>query len=554
MNRPYRAVLFIKGTQLLRRLKKPGKRYNTPYMNNKMRVSVVVPPFHDFYFSPLRFSALGARTVAGLLEKANCRSSLLVFPLMRKKVLPVPEELSYLKEYIIPGERGKLSFFTQYHRFGPSPRQCAEMVLAEKPEIVFISCFAFAYASGTVDFIKCLKNLKPDLLIAAGGAGVSAYPEFFFKNTPVDFIFTGEAEISLPPFIRKFKAGYSSFTDIPNFYRRDSFGITAPDRHLQTSGCDLLFITGATAQSPESVSISTSISRGCPKKCRFCSNFLCHGDTFRKIPITKLIPELSKLPKNIKIDLNFEDDNLLTDQDYFFEVLSNLKSIRPEINFLCENGIDYTLLNEKNIGRLIDFGLKQFNLSIGSINTRLLNNENRPYRFSGYENVLDILDKAGIPSVTYFICGLEGDSARNTANTLLYLADKPTTVGISLFYAVPGIPGFEDREIFLAKSPRLCTGSSAYPWTGSLSTSELITAFRLARFINLVKNPVKKNTEIVLIDKIIREKSLFTYIRKNKKQVIAPVPGMDKDFLDYFFNKADPCKFHDIQDHLNIVP
>ena len=118
-----------------------------------------------------------------------------------------------------------------------------------------------------------------------------------------------------------------------------------------------------------------------------------------------------------------------------------------------------------------------------------------------------------IPSVTYFICGLEDDTVETVARNLAFLHSQPTVSGISLFYGIPGLSGLGPDDLFENISPRCCAGSSAYPWCRSLSTETLVTAFRLSRLVNLLKETSRDESEERLVRRILKERRLYTLER-----------------------------------------
>ena len=161
-------------------------------------------------------------------------------------------------------------------------------------------------------------------------------------------------------------------------------------------------------------------------------------------------------------------------------------------SFLLENGIDYTLLTEKLLEKLIKLGLRKINFSLASSSENILQKENRILNLSRFESLVSMAYEYKIPVTTYFICGFKNETAETVAENLAYLFNIRTELGISMFYAVPGLSGFEDRTVF--RHPALSAGSSAYPWNRSLTTETLITAFRISRFINCCRNNLVKNS------------------------------------------------------------
>jgi anaerobic magnesium-protoporphyrin IX monomethyl ester cyclase len=273
------------------------------------------------------------------------------------------------------------------------------------------------------------------------------------------------------------------------------------------------------------------LTRGCPYRCLFCANHLTHGREFRKIPVQDVLSLLEQIGIT-DFHLNLEDDNLLANTYYFCDFLDSYHSRFPEATLSAENGLDYRLLTPPLISRMIESGFTRFNLSMASSDSRILTNQNRKGEQEQLSDVLYLLEQKKIPAVTYFICGLEGDSIETVSRNLLFLAAHPTEIGISPFYAVPGLPGFEQPgENGLPGLPALYCGSSVWPWNGNLSTAQLITAFRLSRFINLLKSPDRVLWP-ELIQKTIETKRLHTIRGTKARKTILEVPLMDTEMSE----------------------
>ncbi len=502
-----------------------------------MRISIAAPPVRDLYFSPGRNSALGLITVSRILERMGHSVHVLNCPgeyLSGTRIPPLPET-SHLAPYFIQGERGPVSFFTGYRRFGPGFSQCAERILDFSPDIILISSFAWAYADDTVELIRVLRDTGTELIIGAGGAGISAFPEYFLENG-ADFAIAGEGEPVMKHLISEMEKQRPDFSNIPNCYYKDAGKIIPPETEVSAEEKDLDFIWNITGKAGDRVFISTSLSRGCPRRCRFCSNFITHGRRFRKVPLEKIRKGIKSFPGFNHTVINFEDDNLSYDPDYLFRVLDIFASALPGVSFMAENGMDYSFLDESIVGELAKYGFRQFNLSIGTLNTAGAAAENRHLILDRYERVLDAAKKFSIPAVTYFICGLERDSPESVAETMKYLAALPTLSGISPFYPVPGIPGFTSKKLFRDHSPSLCRGASFYPWNNTLTTAQMVTAFRLSRFINLKKKGNKTDFEKNLIERTELTGKIHTAVRKDRRNIIIPVPLTDKSMVENFFS------------------
>ena len=514
-----------------------------------MNAVIAVSPIRDFYFTPHRFSALGPTIVRSILEEQGCEAQVLLFPLQAKKPsrIEIPPHLGHLEPHIVPDEAASFSYFTSYHRFGPAFEDCAAIVQSYSPDLVFLSCFAFCYADDTIELAQHVKRLCPGSRIIAGGAGVSCYPEYFLEEgteTGIDFAVRGEAEVSLRILLGALRTPAShSLADVPNLMWRDGKTIISSQVNAFTDSEEIHPAIVTTMETKKRVYLSTSLTRGCTRRCRFCSNHLTHGSQFRTLPFSRLVDLLLSSSSlgtvsGRQVVINFEDDNLLLDVDYFLRALGIFRERLPGVRFRAENGLDYTLLRPESVRQLVASGMEQFNLSLVSrFETILAKEQRRPFH-DRFEVVLRRLDECGTPAVSYFICGLEEDTRESIAETIAYLGALPTRIGISPFYAVPGLTGFRNRRMFLQGQSSRCAGSSAFPWHGSLTTETIVTAFRLCRLVNAVKRGELRVGEPHLLRRMRRENRLYTLTRTGT----AHVQQQDRELVRMCFERWPPSE------------
>ena len=518
-------------------------RTSRPLYNPPMKAVLVLPPFRDFYNSPGRLSALGLRSLEAVLEERGWETRMLLFPLLvpRGRTVPLPRELDYLKPYLIPGETGPLSWFTAYRQFGPDPEAAAEAVRDERPDLVLVSAFAWAYAEEARDTARSIRRLLPEAPLVLGGGACSVLPEYFARPDTADFLFVGEAEPGFRQFLEILESGRRPGPS-DGIHNLMFPGVPAPVR--ADSREQELHPVWARVSPSGAPRYATVLSRGCPRGCRFCSNRFTHGTRFRTVPEERILASLEELPREGELHVNFEDDNLLLQREAFLRILRTLKARNPRFRFSAENGMDYTLLSPEVLEELAGLGLSQLNLSLAAPRRETALRERRFLDWERFDRVIARAAVLGIPVIAYFICGLEGDSPTGTVEILAGLSARPVTLGISLYYPVPGlegIPGFGSPETFLSLPPRLCAGSSARPWTGALSTSEMLTAFRLARYANLRRRGAASPREQLLLDRCRETGRLYTLRRFRGAPELAEVPGMDREMtLSYFRLIRDP--------------
>jgi anaerobic magnesium-protoporphyrin IX monomethyl ester cyclase len=507
------------------------------------RAAVIVPPLSDFYFTSHRFSSLGAHIAKKLIDRQGITTSFFNFPLIKPRGTPqpLPSTLSYLEPFLIENEIGRTSFFTRFRRYGPDIQTCARMIADERPDICFFSVFAFAYADSALALADLVKKSLPDVPIVMGGGGPSSLPEYFLHGT-VYCVLTGEAEATLEPFLYEIQKPLPDLNIVPNLVWRENGSIRRSVINSITPGKDIEVVLQKTAQTFRLTTYSTSLSRGCPMNCSFCSSHFALGKPFRTPALDRVDNALSSIiidDNTLKKQLviNLEDDNLCADNSFLRTILTSIRTRFPGVEFIMENGIDYRFLTPEKITWLMSNGMKKFNLSLGSIDTDILRSKNRSCSFEQYEAILDLLDRHHLPSITYFICGFREDTVDTIARNLRYLAAKNTAIGISPFYAVPGIIGCTYPSLFKSGVASRCLGAACYPWNSSLSTETMVTTFRLARYINLTKDSNRTEIESQLIDKIEDTQSLHTLVREpgSKAVRVAEVERQDRKLVGRFF-------------------
>lgn len=514
-----------------------------------MRAIVAQPSVKDFYFTPHRAAALGAHRVAELLGEGG-DVVVMNLPLLtrRARSMPLPAEFSHLQPFVTPDEFGPTSFFPQFHRYGPRADEAAHLILAQEPDRVFISCFAFCYAAEAIDLAAALRRLRPELWVGIGGAGPSVWPEYFAaagsshgemgttgveiaptrggalptgaldRHGPLfDSVYVGEAE--------GLHVGLSAFR------KRTAAGSTIHGAGHRTP--IIRPVWAVVGENRQHVSVSMSVTRGCPERCGFCSNRLTHGPAFR-VPdwgqIEAALCEIARVAEGRTLRLNIEDDNILCAEGLLERIAEHLIASGVALSLTAENGLDYRLLDEAMVARLSKLGLRQLNLSLAIEEGPLERSQSRGTRLDHLAKVLDAAAIKGVDAVTYFICGLPGQSAGEVASILRLLRELPTRLGISLYYPVRGLPGSPGDGVLWKVHPRLTAGSSAYPWAG-LSTSQLVTAFRLARYINLEREADSRDTRFdTLKERIRRGGRLLTLIRRTPDPVRPP--GICEDLED----------------------
>ncbi|MCK5153424.1 MAG: cobalamin-dependent protein [Spirochaetales bacterium] len=325
--------------------------------NEPLKIILVQPSVEDFYFTPHRSSSLGLYTLAASWESKghSCQVINCTMEKSLKKQIKLPSSLNYLKPYLLKQNKDMkgTSWFSQYYRFGPSTEICVEKILDNNPDVIAVSCFAWSYSDNSRQLLQKLQEIRKksslSFLLIAGGPGVTVMPEYF--TSYADLIFIGEGEDAV--FTIEKMANIS--VEISDYPGRGKI------INLEYTG-ELPFVYNIRNRRNSRFTVSTIISRGCPKRCSFCANHLVFGRSLRKVSLLNLkqgmdslIDEITaknkKQQEKLRLHINFEDDNILFYKDYFLEILKYINGIckknEIDFSFTTENGMDYNLLDNK---------------------------------------------------------------------------------------------------------------------------------------------------------------------------------------------------------------
>ena len=170
---------------------------------------------------------------------------------------------------------------------------------------------------------------------------------------------------------------------------------------------------------------------------------------------------------------------------------------KREIELRAMNGLFPPSLDEEVIIAMKRAGFKTLNLSLGSTSQEQLKRFKRPDVRASFENVLSIAEHYGLETVSYLIAGSPYQNPEDSLNDLLFLAQKKTLIGLSIFYPAPGSVDYEKCVLNgLLPQDFSLMRSSALPIDHTTSRIQSLTLLRLARVINFMKSLVNENRSI----------------------------------------------------------
>jgi len=158
-----------------------------------MKLLLIQPPVQDFYDTDIRLQPIGLAYLKAAVKKHLPDIQVLIRDYhhnQSRRTIPLPKELSYLKDYYARDDKSPFSSFHHYYHFGADFETIAEEIASEKPDLVGISALFSLYYREALQCADAIKR-RSATPILLGGSQVSAMPVFMLSQPSVDFVDRG---------------------------------------------------------------------------------------------------------------------------------------------------------------------------------------------------------------------------------------------------------------------------------------------------------------------------------------------------------------------------
>jgi radical SAM superfamily enzyme YgiQ (UPF0313 family) len=480
-----------------------------------MKILLIQPPIQNFYDTDIRLQPLGLCMLKAAAKKFLPHIQVTVRDYHQghgRKTIPLPAELSYLREYFRYPDTSPFSTFLHYYHFGASFEEIAKDVAHEKPDLVGISSLFSPYHR---EALACAREIKKRLNIPVlmGGSHVSAAPLSVLNDSSVDFIIRGEGERPFVEFLKAWEAGLP-MESVPNLgFKRNGEPVLNPMAEnftlddLPLADFSDLSLDRYLFEKKPLCFITTS--RSCPHRCTFCSVHLTFGDEFRRRSPDNVLSEIRQRYSEGYRVFDFEDDNLSFSKEDLKTILNALIAEFPakDLHLAAMNGLSYLSLDGEILELMKRAGFRNLNISLVSANADVLARLKRPHTLGKYLDVVHQAHSLGFDIVSYQILGIPYETLDDMVDTMALMASLPVLIGASIFYLTPGcpiaaeFPEMTESDIFKARSTAMAIE------TDQFRRDDLYTLFITARIINFLKGLRLKEMNVTLQEALTEAKS-----------------------------------------------
>jgi len=375
--------------------------------------------------------------------------------------------LRYLKAYSQPDFAMDIA---EYTIKDPVMNIVADLYL-RKPDIIGFSCYIWNIEE-TLQVIRLLRKIKPELTIVLGGPEVSYDTEQWLKGEPeVDVIVMGEGEATFHHLLQELHGDRKFHYVFGIAYRKgDQIIINPPRPKLELSQIPSPYRFEEDVPELAKRVVYFETSRGCPFSCQFCLSSIEVGVRYFEMERTKadllyLIESGTKLVKfvdrtfNIKRDYAMEVFRYLIDNHqgctFQFEITADI--MRPEVlDFLAEHA---------------PAGVFRFEIGVQSTNEKTNELIERKQNFSKLSRTVNMIKDSGkIDQHLDLIAGLpeeDYDSFRQTFNDVFALRPEELQLGFLKMLRGTGMRRDAGKYgyIYMDRAPYEILGNDILPFS-----------------------------------------------------------------------------------------
>ncbi|MHA1753302.1 MAG: B12-binding domain-containing radical SAM protein [Candidatus Helarchaeota archaeon] len=323
------------------------------------------------------------------------------------------------------------------------------------PDVVAIAAFTptFNYA---VSHAQIVKDNFPDVPVIIGGHHVTFLPEHSLKTSPaIDYVIRGEGDYTTTRLINALENNNENIRKILGLsFRSNGSFIHTPDAPLIKNLNEIPFparhhfpnehyhFFGSSLKGTSMVS-----SRGCNRKCSFCSITQFYHHRWRARSPLNVIKEMLDVHEKYKSTIiGFMDDNFALNKKRLLDMCLIMRKYGVVDNICWGSAIRVDTINFEILNQMRKAGCAMLFYGVESGNQNVLNNVQKGTTVQMIEDAFKWSRRLGIDTIASLALGLPGDTFESCLETIYWVKNKlkPTFVVWAAATPYPGTPFYEE--------------------------------------------------------------------------------------------------------------
>ena len=327
----------------------------------------------------------------------------------------------------------------------------AKDILKHNPSVIGFSTWCTSYP-GIILLVAEIKKLSPNSIVIFGGPQASILPKQTMEKYPiVDYILTGEADLTFPKLIHTLKNKDPKLSKIPGLYFRHNSQIQQNATSSIVSNLDDLPIP-AYHLIPKQKAIKLDVGRGCPFKCTYCTTNNFFSKKFRMKSVDRIISEMLQLYGTYKVrEFEFTHDLFTLRKNDVLQLCKNLVEIREKknirFNWVCSARID--CIDQEMIFKMKEAGCTSIFYGIESGSEIIQQKIRKNLHLPKAELIADISRKEGMDMHASYIMGFPEETKKDLNLTLQHIFKlllQGALVQSSVLALLPGTPLYDRHK------------------------------------------------------------------------------------------------------------
>lgn len=341
--------------------------------------------------------------------------------------------------------------------FQEDPLEAAERIAMAHYDLVGFSCLNFE-AETAHRMAKWIKRRSPHTLTALGGPYPHSSPERARGYGGFDWIFEGEAELTLPLVIRAHFFGEGRLEQVPGL----TFRLKEGDPYI-TTGCpemprnldelsfpawDLVpFDLYARRPNMNGWLKGTRYaplftSRGCPYRCNYCHDLF--GKGFRWRSPENVLEEIELLHRQFGVDEFHIIDDIYNLHKPRMRRIAQLVIERfgeNRLHFCFPNGVRADILDPEDLPLLKRMGVFQISVAVETVTPRLQALIQKNLKIEKVHRIIEECYRQGILTKGFFMLGFPTETVKEIQDTIRFaVRSRLTFAGFYLVIPQEGTP------------------------------------------------------------------------------------------------------------------
>jgi len=311
------------------------------------------------------------------------------------------------------------------------------------PDVVGLTSTTFNWPV-VAEAARRLRQVMPRLVLVVGGPQLSLYPEECMTEKAFDAAVIGEGDETLPELLVRLAAG-EELAGVPGtLVRKNGELVRGPERPpivdldaLALPALDLLPLSRYRSLTLPRPFVSMVTSRGCPYRCRYCSQAFV-GGAHREHGVDRAVEEVRRAVGELGArEIVFFDETFTLDQDRALAICERILASGPRVRFNIRTRAD--LLGDDLLEALRDAGCTSIHVGIEAGSARVRKLMNKRLDLERGERALRRARRLGMETRGYFMLGYPGESRGEIAETIRLSLDLPLDwASYTITTALPG--------------------------------------------------------------------------------------------------------------------